>query len=205
MSRVLGAQEYTSQLKNRTANKGIPQAADQKSNTVVTSIHANQANQVVKVVSDPTKSCSGGWIDRSDCCSSAIRGWFINKNGDGQVSFQNGNITFLSGPADDDGDGWTYIYRQFTEPGSFTYSYVFDNTSDDLQYDWPFEYVTLSDPSDEANIDAYISDSNNTYVTSEYETGTRTVTYSAGDYVVLGIFSDDSEVGRATLILSGLP
>jgi hypothetical protein len=69
MSRVLGAQEYTSQLKNRAANKGIPQAADQKSNTVSTSIRANRANQVVKVISDPTKSCSGGWVDKSDCCN----------------------------------------------------------------------------------------------------------------------------------------
>jgi len=68
MSRTLGAQEYTSRLKNRVVSKSVPQAADQKSNNVVTSIRANRATQVVKEVSDPTKSCSGGWTDKSDCC-----------------------------------------------------------------------------------------------------------------------------------------
>jgi hypothetical protein len=67
--RILGAQEYTSQLKNRIVSKSVPQAADQKNNTVATSILANRSNRVVKLLSDPTKSCSGGWTDRSDCCT----------------------------------------------------------------------------------------------------------------------------------------
>ncbi len=66
--RVLGSQEFTTQLKNKVASKSVPQAADQKNNTVATSIQSNHANQVVKLVSVPEKSCSGGWTDRSDCC-----------------------------------------------------------------------------------------------------------------------------------------
>ena len=66
--RVLSSQEFTSQLKNKVLAKSVPQAADQKSNTVATSIQANHANQVVKLVSNPTKSCSGGWTDTTGCC-----------------------------------------------------------------------------------------------------------------------------------------
>lgn len=67
--RVLGAQEFTRQLKNRVLAKSAPPAADQKSNTVATSILGNRTNKVVKLVSDPTKSCSGGWTDESGCCA----------------------------------------------------------------------------------------------------------------------------------------
>jgi hypothetical protein len=69
--RILGAQEYTSQLKNRIVAKSGPQPATRRYNYVPTSILANRANQVVKLVSNPEKSCSGGWTVASDCCVTA--------------------------------------------------------------------------------------------------------------------------------------
>ena len=70
--RVLGAQEFTRQLKNRVLAKSAPPAADQKFNTVATSILGNRSNQVVKLVNDPSKSCSGGWTDESGCCTYSV-------------------------------------------------------------------------------------------------------------------------------------
>lgn len=69
--RTLGAQEYTSQLKNRVVSKSIqgsPQPATRRYNYVPISVRANRVNSVVKLISNPTKSCSGGWTDASDCC-----------------------------------------------------------------------------------------------------------------------------------------
>jgi hypothetical protein len=73
--RVLGAQEYTSQLKNRVVAKTIdtsPQPATRRYNYVPISVAGNRANRVVKLVSDPTKSCSGGWMTTSDCCAQTV-------------------------------------------------------------------------------------------------------------------------------------
>ena len=70
--RVLGAQEFTRQLKNRVLAKSAPPAADQKFNTVATSILGNRSNQVVKLVNEPSKSCSGGWTDESGCCTYSV-------------------------------------------------------------------------------------------------------------------------------------
>lgn len=67
--RVLGAQEYTSQLKNRVVARDVaPQPATRRYNYVPISAQANRANQVVKLISVPEKSCAGGWTDASDCC-----------------------------------------------------------------------------------------------------------------------------------------
>lgn len=68
---MLGAQEYTSQLKNKVVAKSIdgsPQPATRRYNYVPISVQANRANRVVKLVSMPEKSCSGGWTDESACC-----------------------------------------------------------------------------------------------------------------------------------------
>lgn len=69
--RVLGTQEYTSQLKNRVVAKSIdrsPQPATRRYNYVPISVRANRANGVVKQIRVPQKSCAGGWTDASGCC-----------------------------------------------------------------------------------------------------------------------------------------
>ena len=81
MFRTLGAQEYTRQLKNRVVSKSIetsPQPAHRRYNYVPISVQGNRANQVVKLVSDPAKSCSGGWKDESGCCEGANGGYVID-------------------------------------------------------------------------------------------------------------------------------
>lgn len=73
-ARVLGAQEYTRQLKNRVVAKSIdtsPQPAHRRYNYVPISVTGNRANRVVQLVSVPQKSCSGGWTTESGCCFNA--------------------------------------------------------------------------------------------------------------------------------------
>ena len=209
----MSAQDYTTMLKRRVVAKSIdqsPQPAHRRYNYVPLLVQGNRADQVVKLVRDPTKSQgffweSAGWADTSRCCvPSILTGWNTNLDGDGSINFVVGGANIV-GPNDGTDEGWSYIYRQFTSSGSFTYTYTLTSADEGLNVDWPFEYVTTDDPSDEANINAYISDDNNTYASNVPETGTRTVNYNAGDYVVLGIFSSDSCCGRGNLLLTGLP
>lgn len=68
---INSAQDYTTALKRRVVAKSIdrsPQPAHRRYNYVPISVQANRANQVVKQISIPQKSCSGGWVDKSDCC-----------------------------------------------------------------------------------------------------------------------------------------
>lgn len=67
---VNSAQDYTTALKRRIVAKSGPQPAHRRYNYVPISVQANRANRVIKQISVPQKSCSGGWVDKSDCCVS---------------------------------------------------------------------------------------------------------------------------------------
>ena len=67
----MSAQDFTTLLKRRVVAKSIdqsPQPAHRRYNYIPTMVRGNRADQVVKLISDPTKSCSGGWTDASRCC-----------------------------------------------------------------------------------------------------------------------------------------
>ena len=67
----MSAQDFTTLLKRRVVSKSVdtsPQPAHRRYNYIPTMVRANRADQVVKFISDPTKSCSGGWTDTSRCC-----------------------------------------------------------------------------------------------------------------------------------------
>lgn len=128
------------------------------------------------------------------------RVWNSNVDGADASVVNNGGGSFTcNGPDDGDSDGFAYIYSFFTSAGSFTYNYNW-STVDDIAFDWPFEFVTNNDPSDRNNVnfDTKIA-SNNT------ETGSRTVNYSANQYVVLGVYSLDSIFGNGVCTFSSLP
>lgn len=126
--------------------------------------------------------------------------WNSNVDGaDASVVDNGGGSYTCNGPNDGGGDGFAYIYSFFTSAGSFTYNYDF-STFDGIFYDWPFEYVTPNDPSDRNNVDF-----NNKIATNNFETGSRTVSYGANEYVVLGVYSSDSVFGNGVCTFSSLP
>jgi hypothetical protein len=125
--------------------------------------------------------------------------WASNINGDGSVTDQGGGSWYIVGPNDGAGNGWSYIYSQFGSAGNFTYGYNW-YTFDGIIYDWPFQYVTAADPSNPANVSFATK-----IATTNSESGTRNVSYSAGDYVVLGVYSVDSVAGPGYCTFSSLP
>ena len=132
-----------------------------------------------------------------------IRLWSSNVDGADASVVDNGGGSFTcTGPDDGTGDGWAYIYSLFGTGGSFTYDYNF-STSDGYFFDWAFEIVTANDPSDPNNIP--LSDPTYRIVNNNTETGTRTVSYGANEYVVLGVYSSDSLFGNGVCTFSSLP
>ena len=128
------------------------------------------------------------------------RVWSSNVDGaDASVVNNGGGSYTCNGPDDGGGDGFAYIYSLFTSAGSFTYNYNW-STVDGIDFDWPFEYVTANDPSDRNNVDF-----NTKIASGNTETGTRTVSYGANQYVVLGVYSVDSAVGNGVCTFSSLP
>jgi hypothetical protein len=126
-------------------------------------------------------------------------GWFPVTDGDGSVIDNGGGSYTCTGPNDGGGDGWAYIYGRFGTAGSFTYNFDFA-TFDGIFYDWPFEFVTAADASNPANVNF-----SNKIASSSFETGSRTVSYAANDYVVLGVYSSDSVAGNGVCTFSSLP
>ena len=125
--------------------------------------------------------------------------WNPVTDGDGSVTNNGGGSFFVVGPNDGGGSGWAYIYAQFTTSGSFTYNFDW-YTFDGINWDRPFEYVSSADPSNPANVDF------NTQISfNNSETGSRTVSYGANQYVVLGVYSVDSVAGPGYCTFSSLP
>jgi hypothetical protein len=127
-------------------------------------------------------------------------GWSIVLDGADASVVNNGGGSFTcNGPNDGGGQGWAYIYGFFSTAGSITYNYNWF-TSDGIIYDWPFEFVTSNDPSNPANVNF-----NTKIASGNSESGSRTVSYGANQYVVLGVYSVDSVFGNGVCTFSGLP
>lgn len=127
------------------------------------------------------------------------RVWSIVLDGDGSVVDNGGGSFTCNGPNDGGGAGWSYIYSLFTSAGSFTYNFSWF-TSDSIIYDWPFEWVTAADPSNPANVDF-----NTKIASTNSESGSRTVSYGANQYVVLGVYSVDSCCGNGVCTFTNVP
>lgn len=127
-------------------------------------------------------------------------GWSIVLDGADASVVNNGGGSFTcNGPNDSGGTGWAYIYGFFSTAGSITYNYNWF-TSDGIFYDWPFEFVTSNDPSNPGNVNF-----NTKIASGNSESGSRTVSYGANQYVVLGVYSVDSIFGNGVCTFSGLP
>jgi hypothetical protein len=127
-------------------------------------------------------------------------GWSIVLDGaDASVNNNGGGSYTCIGPNDGGGNGWAYIYALFSTAGSITYNYNW-STGDGITWDWPFEWVTSSDPSNPGNVNF-----NTKIASNNTESGSRTVSYGANQYVVLGVYSVDSVAGNGVCTFSGLP
>lgn len=127
-------------------------------------------------------------------------GWSIVLDGaDASVNDNGGGSFTCNGPNDGGGQGWAYIYGFFSTAGSITYNFNWF-TGDDLTYDWPFEWVTSNDPSNPGNVNF-----NTKIASANSQSGSRTVSYGANQYVVLGVYSVDSIFGNGVCTFSGLP
>lgn len=125
--------------------------------------------------------------------------WFSNIDGDGTVTDNGGGNWYVQGPNDGGGNGWSYIYAQFASAGSFTYNYSY-TSFDGPGYDWLFDDVSSSDLSNPGNVNF-----GNQVTTSSGASGSRTLSYAAGQWVAIGIYSSDSCCGVAFVSLSGIP
>lgn len=164
-------------------------ASDGSNNWMVLSHYTSALGQppyVAPVPPPPPPPPPGTWLSVIDGADASV--------------VDNGGGSFTcNGPNDSGGNGWAYIYRLFTSAGSFTYSFNW-STSDSIFYDWPFEYVTSLDPSNPGNVNF-----NTKIASANSETGGRTVSYGANQYVVLGVYSADSCCGNGVCTFSSLP
>lgn len=121
--------------------------------------------------------------------------WIAQYDGDGDI-YTNNNDLVLRGPNDDSGNGWSYLKTQMIEDGSITFNYNY-STNDGPEYDWAFYYVSQDEPIDNTNI-SFIE---NKFASNDGDNGDVTITYKAGDWVSLGVYSTDSDAGPGTLYI----
>ncbi len=126
--------------------------------------------------------------------------WTSVRDGDGTVTNNGGGNWYLTGPNDGGGNGWSYITKQFSSSGSFTFNYTY--LSDDSPgYDWAFQFISSSDLSVPGNVNFY----SDRFALNSGSSGSKTASYSANQWVAIGLFASDSCCGRAYLTLSGIP
>lgn len=123
------------------------------------------------------------------------------KDGDGTITDNGGGSWYIAGPNDSSGSGWSYIYKQFGYSGSLAVNFVW-YTSDGISYDWPTAFATSSDPSIASNVSGTMAGLK--IASSSSQTGTYTVNFTSGQWVVLGVYSNDSCCGNGTVTYSGI-
>jgi hypothetical protein len=130
--------------------------------------------------------------------------WSEEIKGNGYVDFNNPlpipeNTWGIFGPdfsnCDDQG-WWTYVKYQTTQSGSITLNFAFEQ-NDGPEFDWAFYYVSPNEPIGDTNI---IFD-DNVFANSD-SGGTITINYNAGDWISIGVYSNDGCEGPGVLFIS---
>ena len=153
--------------------------------------YVNYFTGATSVQSTPT------FLDCNECLNS-INGsynWLENIEPNGSIVFEP-NITII-GP-DDVGcdEGWSYIYTQMPFNGSITITYDY-TTTDGPEYDWAFYWVDTNQPFGNSNVDF----NDNIFASIDGDNGTITITFNAGEWVTIGVYSDDCVAGPGVLNL----
>jgi uncharacterized delta-60 repeat protein len=123
-------------------------------------------------------------------------GWVDQTDGDATVTREDKHWT-LVGTNDAHSNGWSYVKRQFFEFGTLYINYDWF-TDDGLDYDHPFYYVSSDEPVGNTNINF----NDNLFVNSDSETGQINISYEPGDWVSIGVYSNDSTEGPGYLRIS---
>ena len=115
--------------------------------------------------------------------------------GDGIINITGSTNFCISGPNDDNGAQWLYIKKQFSTSGTLYFDYTWTNT--DPGEDWPIYEVTSVEPTG-----ALGTDNIRRYNDPENDQGVYEISYNAGDWVAIGVYSSDSCCGFGTLCLT---
>ncbi len=140
-------------------------------------------------------------------CTECLNSWSTYESFGGFVDFNpsfEGPPAWLISGSDgevdcNEGEGLTYVYHQFQTSGTLTLDY-FWSTIDECNplCDWPFYWVSSNQPNGINNID---------YTTFQFafslnEAGQITINYNAGDWVTIGVYSNDCCCDPGVLFIS---
>lgn len=129
-------------------------------------------------------------------CTECLNSWSTYESFGGFVDFNpsfEGPPAWLISGSDgevdcNEGEGLTYVYHQFQTSGTLTLDYFWSTIDEcDPLCDWPFYWVSSNQPNGINNID---------YTTFQFafslnEAGQITINYNAGDWVTIGVYSED--------------
>ena len=123
-------------------------------------------------------------------------GWIkvTNNGGDGSISQTGQTIFNIVGPNNSGGSEWLYIKKQFQTSGTLWVDYTWNNP--DAGEDWPMFDVSNTEPTGALSSMGQSQLQNNG---ANDETGTWSISYNAGDWVSIGVYSTDSCCGFGTL------
>ena len=113
--------------------------------------------------------------------------------GDGTVAQYAANGYNITGPDDDQGNGWVYIKRYFPAGAELSIDYQWASVDEEgLSTDHPIYCLDATEPTGEPS-------DTNPQVTNTPEQGTWNITVPAGEWFSVGIYSSDTCCGKGFL------
>lgn len=112
--------------------------------------------------------------------------------GDGTVAQYAVDGYNITGPDDDQGNGWVYIKRYFAAGASLTIDYQWASADDGTNVDRPIYCLDATEPTGQPS-------DNNSKVEGTPEVGTWNITVNPGEWFSVGIYSTDTCCGRGFL------
>lgn len=112
--------------------------------------------------------------------------------GDGTVAQYSSTGFNITGPDDNQGNGWVYIKKYFATETSLSVDYQWASADDTSIYDWPVYCIDATEPTG-------IPSDLTVQVVNTPESDTWNITIPAGNWFSVGIYSDDSCCGKGFL------
>jgi hypothetical protein len=128
-----------------------------------------------------TPQITGGW--------SEVTG---GEAGDGTVAQYSPTGFNITGPDDNENDGWVYIKKYYDVDTELIIDYQWASVDEGTGVDWPIYCIDATEPTGQPS-DLTVR------VGNTPETGTWNITVPAGSWFSVGIYSDDSCCGRGFL------
>lgn len=128
-----------------------------------------------------TPQITGGW--------SVVNG---GEAGDGTVAQYSDTGFNITGPDDNQSDGWVYIKKYFPNGASLTVDYQWASADDGTNVDWPIYCLDETEPTGQPS-DLTVR------VEGTPQSSTWDITVDPGQWFSVGIYSDDTCCGRGFL------